>query len=164
MKHLMMTILAFGLTAANVQAQHCPRFARVDEKKVIQLFSQEIPGLPYAGTNGLLGRLGNIAYLGSLPAPAVNLGLNTQRQAFEAEYQAVVVALDELGANPPVPVRPRTRAFLAQAFNTSRLGLAETTISGRTNEEAQQNAATAVSAVTQAVKRLWSCYADGARD
>ena len=94
----------------------------------------------------------------------VNLGLNTQRQAFENEYQAVIVALDKFGSTPTLLVQRRTRAFLAQALNSQNLGLAGTTLSGNDDDEAQRNSATALAAVTDASKRLWSCYSEGIRE
>ncbi len=158
-------ILAISLlVVANAQAQSCPHIGRMDRQKVFELLTTGIPDLPYVGVNGLIARLDNIAYLSSMPSPIVNLGLSTGRQAFELEYQAVVAALDEVGAHPPVRVQTKTRAFLAQALDSRRLGLAGTTLSGSSDDEARRNAALALAAVSEASKRLWSCYEEGTHD
>jgi hypothetical protein len=150
-------LLGLCLWSGVVQAEYCPRYATSDRETVRELFSSHVLGDDYRGVKSLILRLSNIAYLCSVPRPLVALNLSTHRAAFENEYQAVKRELDELGTTPPVVIRSRTRAFLAEVLNTSFLGLAGTTVSGSTNEEALHNSEVALAAVNNAIEKLWTC-------
>lgn len=150
--------LSVVLVSNTAFADRCPRYARADRKAVQTLFASHTPGDGFQGVSAVLFRLGNIAYLGSVPPPLVELGLNTHRAAMENEYQALVQALDWLGNNPSVRVRRRTRVFLSKVVSSENLGLTGTTLTGPTEEEARENANEAVEAVGRAVARLWKCF------
>jgi hypothetical protein len=158
MKKLVTCLLSFAFYTSFAFAQTCPHYAATDRDTVRKFFSSVVPGYNYLGVNGVLSRMANIAYLASLPQPLVQMGLKTQRQAFENEYQALVALLSELGDPLKLSIRPRTRAFIAEVVNSNHLGLDSTTLSGASDEEAQKHSENASAAAGFAMKKLWACF------
>lgn len=136
----------------------CPQYSPRDREAVRNVLSGEVPGIAFRGVAGIIGRSSNIAYLGSFAPPIVTLGLQTQREAFENEYQALLALIDQIGSQPLVGLKPRTRWFLRSVVNQSFLGLSGTTLRGANEADARQNADNALSALASANQLLWSCF------
>lgn len=144
--------LAVLLAANNASAQQCPaKYSKIPSNK------QYVQRALIDATN-ILARMKSLAYLGSISAPVVNLGLFTQRAAINSEYVALRMEIDNLG-NPNVNfLRPRTVQFLNAVLNTQNMGLAGTNLLGATQTEAETNSSAAEAASSQALADLWKCF------
>ena len=151
MKHWKLVILlSFALLSASPTLAQCPRrYARTDRAVVQQVMIQ---------VNSYLSRMGELAFLGSIGAPVVNLNLNTHREAIRLEYDAILSDIDNQVANPPLSVRPRTARWLQQIASAQATGVAGTTITGPTDAQAEANSLTAHAATENATANLWSCF------
>ncbi|MBX7145165.1 MAG: hypothetical protein K1X79_11990 [Oligoflexia bacterium] len=143
----------FSLTVSlTAQAQTCP--AHYSNNPTNKLYVKR--ALTDAMSN--LARMKELAYLGSLPNPLVNLGLLTQRAAIDNEYQALTQDIDRLGTPSVSFLTPRTIHFLNVVLSTQNMGLAGTTLLGSTQAEAENNSGAANLAAGIAISNLWRCY------
>lgn len=155
MKLLHASVFALGLflNISVAVAQSCPQpsYAQIPSNK------QYVKQALIDATNHL-ARMREISYLGSLPAPVVQIVLTSQRQAIENEYIARKAEIDNLGSPTAGFLRPRTRNFLHTVLNTVNMGIAGTSVTGGTQAVAEANSAAANAAVSQALDKLWKCF------
>lgn len=153
-----LTLLVPSIAGAAEPPALCPQYSPRDREAVRDVLLGETSGVPLGGVLGIMTRVSNVAFLGSFPPPTVTLGLHTQRQAFENEYQALLDLIDQIGSQPRLGLKPRTHEFLRRVVNQRFLGLSGTSLTGATEVDARQNADNALSAVASANQRLWSCF------
>jgi hypothetical protein len=146
-KKLLISFAIFALPGI-VHAQDCGRPYFFTEVSSVKAFMSNEDG-----TAGILSRLHELA----VQSNQFDLTPQTQRAAMDAEYQALLTMLDQLGNGPHRRISRQTSSFLGRVVDSNFLGLAGTTVDGVDVSTARVNAYNAMRAVITATQKMWGC-------